>query len=116
MDNSFLSRSKMSRLSKIVKFRDGWTCQICGWSPKNRKQKKFLHAHHIKPKAIFPQFAFDKDNLISVCWFHHWDLSDSNAKKFLESDKPADSVLRKMQSNPIKSEEDYAKLKRLCHF
>jgi 5-methylcytosine-specific restriction endonuclease McrA len=39
---------------------DDYACQICGW-------EKFLHVHHIHPKAKYPELFFDMCNLITVC-------------------------------------------------
>lgn len=39
---------------------DDYACQICGW-------EKFLHVHHIHPKAKYPELFFDLGNLITVC-------------------------------------------------
>lgn len=45
---------------KIFK-RDRFTCQLCG------TQGKTLNAHHIKPKALYPELALDKNNGITLC-------------------------------------------------
>ena len=41
--------------------RDDWTCQECGckW--------KYLHPHHVKPFAYFPELRFDPKNGITLC-------------------------------------------------
>jgi 5-methylcytosine-specific restriction endonuclease McrA len=46
---------------KIVYERDHFTCQICG----NYGEK--LHAHHIKPQSLFPEFALVIDNGMTLC-------------------------------------------------
>jgi len=46
--------------TKSVKERDGRRCQCCD-SAEN------LHAHHIKPKALHPELAFDISNGITLC-------------------------------------------------
>ncbi len=46
--------------------RDDWTCQRCG----NRSKKGryiIIHAHHIKPFAIFPELRLAVDNGETLC-------------------------------------------------
>lgn len=52
------------RISQRVRQRDRWTCQECGWQAYG-PYKRFLHAHHIVPRA---QGGLDHaDNLTSLC-------------------------------------------------
>lgn len=54
------------RVSRLVRVRDGYTCQICGKKPKSRR----CHVHHIKPYREFNgdwQSANDLSNLITLC-------------------------------------------------
>lgn len=53
-------KSAKRRWSLSVKRRDGLQCRYC--SSTNR-----LHAHHIKPKAQYPEYEFDVDNGITLC-------------------------------------------------
>ena len=52
--------SVAAQWSTAVKERDGQLCQGCG-SVKN------LHAHHIKPRAMFPDLSLDLNNGITLC-------------------------------------------------
>jgi len=61
------SRKKLNKLNQIelnlwayfVKLRDE-CCKKCGSTAQ-------LHAHHIKPKAIYPEIAFDVNNGVLLC-------------------------------------------------
>lgn len=46
--------------STKVKERDGHLCQNCG-------STKHLHAHHIKPRAMFPELSLVLENGITLC-------------------------------------------------
>jgi 5-methylcytosine-specific restriction endonuclease McrA len=54
--------SARGQWAKSVKVRDRHTCQHCG-----ETNKKILHAHHIKPKAMFPELALEIDNGLTLC-------------------------------------------------
>jgi 5-methylcytosine-specific restriction endonuclease McrA len=53
-------KSELGQWSTAVKERDGRQCKHCGSS-------KYLHAHHIKQQAMFPELALDLDNGITLC-------------------------------------------------
>jgi len=48
--------------SRQVKTKDGWVCQDCG-----ELDQELLEAHHIKPKAMFPDDALKVANGTCVC-------------------------------------------------
>lgn len=46
--------------------RDNWTCQRCG--ERSRKGcHVVIHAHHIKPFAVFPELRLEVDNGLTLC-------------------------------------------------
>jgi hypothetical protein len=45
-----------------VKQRDDYQCQHCG-----ETSRKELHAHHIKPRALFPELCFEINNGMTLC-------------------------------------------------
>jgi transcription elongation factor Elf1 len=53
-------RSVEGQWSMAVRERDGHRCQHCGSNGK-------LHAHHIKPRAMFPELALELDNGLTLC-------------------------------------------------
>lgn len=52
--------SELSQWSRAVKQRDRRTCQHCG-------SNSYLHAHHIKPRILFPEYALEIDNGVTLC-------------------------------------------------
>jgi hypothetical protein len=56
----------LRRWSLLVRLRDNFTCYVCG-----KKCRKTAQAHHIYPKAIYPEKVFYLDNGITVCAKHH---------------------------------------------
>jgi len=53
---------------KAVFKRDDYKCQICG---DTKKEKKILHAHHIKSFAKYPELRLELDNGITLCNICH---------------------------------------------
>lgn len=60
-------RVKLRKWGKEIKKRDNLMCQIC-YTSNN------LHAHHIKPKSLFPDLAYDIDNGITLCDNCHYEV------------------------------------------
>jgi hypothetical protein len=56
----------LRRWSLLVRLRDSFTCYVCG-----KKCKKTTQAHHIYPKSLYPEKAFELDNGVTVCRDHH---------------------------------------------
>ena len=48
----------------LVYQRDYFCCQQCG-AKQSRKNR--LHAHHIKPKSIYPELVLEQSNGITLC-------------------------------------------------
>ncbi len=73
---------------------DDYACQICGW-------EKFLHVHHIYPKAKYPELFFDMGNLITVCTECHRSIhrKKSQQKQNVAPKKEPEvlSILRSLQ-------------------
>jgi 5-methylcytosine-specific restriction endonuclease McrA len=68
-DNFAIRRSLDTRLwRESVFIRDNWTCQKCGVIG------GILHAHHIKPFAIFPELRFAIDNGTTFCKSCHLEI------------------------------------------
>lgn len=52
--------------SRDVKIKGGWVCGKCG-----ELDRELLESHHIKPKHIFPELAYEVDNGECTClWCH----------------------------------------------
>lgn len=52
--------SAVGQWSMAVRERDGHRCQRCGANGN-------LHAHHVKPRAMFPELALELDNGLTLC-------------------------------------------------
>ena len=59
-----------------VKRRDKWICQIC-------RASKSLHAHHIKPRSLYPDEALDLTNGVTLCIKCHWATHRGEHPEFL---------------------------------
>lgn len=65
-----------SRWREQVKKRDNYTCQCCGVKQEELLRivgdiTSWLHAHHIKSWAEFPELRFEVSNGITLCWPCH---------------------------------------------
>ena len=72
-ENQKLRNSKeYTRWRQQVFERDNWICQKCG---KRSKKNVYLeiHAHHMKPFAVFPELRFSLDNGLTLCAECHHD-------------------------------------------
>ena len=58
--------NEYQRWRQSVFKKDNWTCQECG---KRSKKNQYLaiHAHHVKPFAVFPDLRFSIDNGQTLC-------------------------------------------------
>lgn len=60
-------RYALQAWSKTIKKLDNHMCKLCN-------SKENLHAHHIQPKSLFPEFALDLDNGITLCHICHQEI------------------------------------------
>ena len=52
-----------------ARLRDHAKCRFCGCSPGAFR----LHGHHILPKSIYPSFAAEVENIVTLCMLcHQW--------------------------------------------
>lgn len=58
---------ELKRWSKAVRKRDHYKCRICH----AKKSDSRLDAHHIYSKSKYPQFAYDIENGITLCYSCH---------------------------------------------
>lgn len=59
----------LRRWSLLVLLRDDFTCYVCG-EKLNRKDGS-AHAHHVYPKAVYLEKAYELDNGVCACAKHH---------------------------------------------
>lgn len=56
------------RMRERILRRDGYQCRIC---KRYGRMTQATEVHHIKHVDEYPEFAFDPDNLISLCHACH---------------------------------------------
>lgn len=64
---SIYSHKRYIKLRKEVLQHDSYTCRLCGNENCNL-------VHHIYNINDYPEFAFDEDNLMTVCKRHHQNI------------------------------------------
>lgn len=70
--NKLLRHSSKWRIwRELVFLRDNFTCQNPNCPYCNNKIGVFLHPHHIKPLALYPELVFDVNNGITYCAEFH---------------------------------------------
>ena len=74
------NNKKLTRWSRLVRKRDSYCCYLCEECDRDR----VMQAHHIKPKHIYPELAYDLYNGITLCRRCHMEIihtTDSAHKK-----------------------------------
>lgn len=99
----------------FAKERDGGRCVFCQWKPRNRSEKRYIHAHHILPKSSHKNLAADTGNLITVCWLHHFALSEYRARRMLLMSTPDKEILSSMKKSCISTKGCREKFSRFTH-
>lgn len=49
-------------MANYVLTRDDYVCQVCG-----HREPEIMEVDHIKPKSVYPEFALDMNNLVTLC-------------------------------------------------
>ena len=86
--------TKLFLWSRAVKDRDG-RCMKCG-SIEN------LHAHHIKPKSIYPDLILDIDNGLTLCYGCHKSEHEKNRPTRIGKRLPQRKTLMKRISELLR--------------
>ena len=71
--------------SSFVRLRDA-RCTCCG-------KESDLHAHHVKPKSLYPALKFDTDNGIALCYSCHKREHEVNRPVRVRSERPQKKTL-----------------------
>lgn len=76
----FYKSARWQQKKKEILMRDNYECQECKKKGKlTTIQHTKLDIHHIKELKDYPELAFDNNNLITVCVYHH-NLLDGRIK------------------------------------
>lgn len=75
----FYNDRKWRNLSKKVKKRDNNECQMC---KRRGRYAKAQNVHHIKELKDYPEFAYEEDNLESLCISCHNEEHPEKLEKF----------------------------------
>lgn len=81
--------------SQIVKERDGWQCQLCGYQGK--KGNKDVDAHHIIPKSKAPSLCSMTSNGITLCKTCHLNEHKQHTQTIAGITKRLDAVEDKVE-------------------
>ena len=78
----------LSKWSRFIRLRDGYICFLCE-EDKDKQSfttaKRVMHAHHIDPKSIVPEFRFRMENGVCLCNRCHHEIihtTEDSWKKF----------------------------------
>jgi len=87
----FYKSAMWQKKKKEILIRDNYECQECKKEGKlTTIQQSKLDVHHIKELKDYPELAFNNDNLITVCIYHH-NLLDGRIKpkkeKFINEER-----------------------------
>ena len=88
-----------------IKARDGHRCCVCGWTPRTKGQRRYLHAHHVTPKSVNPRRAYDPCNLVTLCWRCHWDVSEPAHRRLLSMNAPEHGLKYAMNPDNMSDRE-----------
>lgn len=76
-ENDKIRKSRIYKIwVKAVFEKDDYTCQKCG------QRGVYLHAHHLKPFAIYPQLRFAIDNGQTLCRECHKNINHVQLLKY----------------------------------
>jgi hypothetical protein len=78
-DKKKLNYYWLRRWSLLVRLRDDHVCYVCGERKKDKAQ-----AHHIYPKAVYPDKAYELDNGVTVCSDCHQPIVHSQWTSWLK--------------------------------
>ena len=63
--------ARMEKWRKAVFTRDDYTCQHCG-ARSGKGRRVYLHAHHVKAFAYYPELRFEVSNGLTLCRDCHY--------------------------------------------
>jgi 5-methylcytosine-specific restriction endonuclease McrA len=64
MNESFYKSGRWKKKRRHILKRDGYLCQEC---KKYGRRVAATTVHHVKELELYPELAFDDDNLVSLC-------------------------------------------------
>jgi hypothetical protein len=97
--NDLDNREKLKIWRKAVFERDDYTCQECN------NRGGVLHAHHKKPKSLYPDLTFDVNNGITLCETCHFS-GDKHKEVPRLPNRPRKKRVKEFVPNKIRHVDD----------
>ena len=73
-----LNKYRLRKWSRLVRIRDEFICYVCS----EKIERRYSQAHHIYPKYLYPEKAYDLSNGVCVCGDCHMPIVHSTNRSW----------------------------------